>query len=226
MLNESYLLKPHIDPLDINTQRIRRNLNILSIVILLYVFGASEIVTSEFKFVGLTFKEMNLKVIVSALLVTLFYFWSHFLWACWNNFKENKLRLTGVKPAVATSGTYMGGHAIEANTNDKRQTSILSWWSLEKERHESYQRQLKKLEEETVPQAAAADVKNALDEISRYLEAAENRQEYLELAFQRFENWYGSYSKSQSIRWILFDFGMPLLFGAAAFVSAICEYIN
>ena len=148
---EKVLIQPTIDPLDANTQRIRRNLMVSSIVIFIFAIASDGIDTDQTSIAGVKFINLKAEYIHYLLLLSLLYFLWHFYWAASNHLKQNRLRLTGVAiPKINSAKGFAGNHDLYANTDDAQQSTLYSWWHRLKDYptqlQEQYDKNLQKIE--------------------------------------------------------------------------------
>ena len=130
---DQVLLKPNIDPFDVNTQRVRRNLIVTSIIAFFFTVGASGFDSNNSSFVGIKFKDLKVEYVQMLILAALIYFLLHFIWAALDHLKENRLRLTGIAIPMLSAASVMGSTTmLDANTDDYSQSTIYSWWKKQK----------------------------------------------------------------------------------------------
>ena len=217
------LINPNIEPLDTNTQRIRRNLLAVSIVAYIYSVASDGIDAAGSSFLGIKFNGLDGSYIQLLLIISILYFLLHFIWAAIDHVKENKLRLTGIVIPMVTSGSTFGGlNDLAPNTDDERQSSIFSWWWKEKERADSF---------EEVANRIKGDADNeryepALNAISQHLDAINHKASYIQESLIRFENGFWRYQRSQLLRWLILDFLIPVLLGICAIVIVVRDMIQ
>lgn len=203
---ELLLQKPNIDPLDTNTQRIRRNLIVVSILGFIWTIGSAAF-DSKVGFSGFTFKDLNLFHLHLFLLVALIYFLCHFLWASLDHLKENELRLTGLKIPQASVASYGGSATFEPNTNEDRQSTLFSWWKGHRQQYEHFENVIKSIENHI----EKAQFEPAINAVKQRIEDMNSKTEYIEHALLRFESGFWKHQRSQIMRWFLLDIGVPCL---------------
>ncbi|TOQ03061.1 hypothetical protein, partial [Vibrio parahaemolyticus] len=139
------LQKPNIEPLDNNTQRIRRNLLVASIIGIVLTIGSATF-SSQNGFSGFKFEDLNILHVYLFLIAALVYFLCHFLWASSDHLKENRYRLTGIKIPKATVASYAASPTFEPRTNEERQTTLFSWWKGQRQQSEHFQTIIESIE--------------------------------------------------------------------------------
>ncbi|MFT4776031.1 MAG: hypothetical protein ACI9B7_000399 [Oleispira sp.] len=197
---DNILLKPNIEPFDSNTQRIRRNLLITSIVAFIFTVASSGI-DPKSSILGVKFTELKSEYISFLILISLIYFLVHFLWTIYDHFKENSLRLTGLAIPIAKNTWILTDTSLEPNTTDYKQSTLNSWVAGEISNIENGKISFKELKEHEVKE----------------------RLQYIELALEKFEQGFWSHQRSQLIRWCVLDCIIPITIAIAAISFMIGE---
>lgn len=212
---DSVLLKPNIDPMDSNTQRIRRNLIVTSVIGYFFSFGSTGI-NSNSSFGGVKFDGLDTNSIRFLILFGLLNFIIHFIWATLDHFKENKYRLTGIAiPMISFSTSATSRHQLEPNTNDAKQSSIYSWWRNHRNLLEEYKKLLSSTEDST----------KEINSIKRRIEDLENYFPYINESLKRFDLGFWEYQRSQLLRWIILDIGFPLIIGIISLILMLVQLL-
>ena len=210
---DKILLKPNIEPLDTNNQRIRRNLMVASIIVFFVSIASDGIDTTNTSIAGIKFNNLQTDYLYLLLLLTLGYFLFHFIWACFDHLKENRLRLTGVALKLqSVAGTFGSQNDLYANVDDARQSSIYSWWWKNKKATDHFS----SIFEEAKKNIESGKSENAINSISTHLDSIAHRTAYIEESLKRFDGGFWKYQRSQLLRWFLFDFGIPCFMGAGS----------
>ena len=208
---EKVLLKPNIEPMDANTQRIRRNLMASSVIAFFFSFG-SQGIDAESSFVGIKFESLEPAAIQLLLLLGLVYF----LWASMDHLKENWFRLTGIAIPMARSVAYVASkHTLEPNAGESRHSTIHSWWQGHREQLRQYDELLTSMRD----RAEAGKHEQVVNEVKTRIEELEHKASYISEAMQRYESGFWRYQRSQLVRWMAFDFGV--LFGTGVLFSVL-----
>ncbi|SDH81091.1 hypothetical protein SAMN04488136_13046 [Vibrio xiamenensis] len=217
--NEKLLIKPNIEPFDSNTQRIRRNLLVASILGLVMVTGSATFNGQHVGFLGVKLEDIKIENFYYFLLATLGYFLIHFFWSIFDDFKANKNRLTGLKAPTAMYASYAGDeHIFEPNVSNDLDSTLLSWWSCQRE-------VTIEIEKYIGSKQGEPNENNSLNNINRLLEDINKKSGYIESALVRFERGFWYYQKSQLVRWFLLDVGVPMLLGILSFGLILCEVL-
>ena len=212
---DKVLMKPNIEPMDSNTQRVRRNLIVTSVIAFFFLIGSSGIDSKSSSFAGIKFIDLQMESIQVLIFLALLYFMIHFVWASIDHLSENRLRLTGVAiPMVRGAATYASAHTLEPNTGESRQSTMYSWWKTQMNLSDEYQNLLKGLKE---------NINNgkhepAINGISTRIDELEHKASYINEALLRYELGFWHYQRSQLIRWFLLDFGLPCIIGISTLV--------
>ena len=210
---DKLFIKPNIEPLDQNSQRIRRNLFVFSIVGLFITKGAANLDLSNSSFLGVKFHDLNITYVHTYLLVSILYFTVHFIWSTLDSFKENMMRLTGVAiPMVTQSMTWGSRYNQAPNTDDKRQTSIYSWYAMH---YKSFVAQ-ENLINEKLKSVTDEASKKIFEELNNEIKLFKSRHDYIDAALQRYERGFWKYQISQTLRWLFLDYVIPLALGCVS----------
>ncbi|WP_100144096.1 hypothetical protein [Shewanella carassii] len=207
------LQKPNIEPLDNNTQRIRRNLLVASIIGIVLTIGSATF-SSQNGFSGFKFEDLNILHVYLFLIAALVYFLCHFLWASSDHLKENRHRLTGIKIPKATVASYAASPTFEPRTNEERQTTLFSWWKGQRQQSEYFQTIIESIEKNI----EKSQYEPAINSIKQQIEDMSSKTEYIEFALLRFESSFWKHQRSQILRWFLFDIGIPCLLASASII--------
>ena len=214
---EKVLVKPNIEPFDTNTQRIRRNLMAASIVIFIFSIASDGVDTNSTSIAGIKFVNLQPEYLQLILLASLFYFIVHFVWAALDHLKSNTLRLTGIAiPKVNEVGGFIGIDTLFPNTDDENQTSLYSWWSKFAKQPLHIEQQIKNITDKNENE----DYEEALKKIDTKLVYLQYKTSYINEALIRFEKGFWHYQRSQLLRWLFLDFGIPFSMGAVSFCIA------
>lgn len=207
------LQKPNIEPIDNNTQRIRRNLLFASSVGIILTIGSANF-SGKNGFSGFKFEDLNILHVYLFLIAALVYFLCHFLWASSDHLKENRNRLTGIKIPENAIASYAASSTFEPCTNEERQTTLFSWWKGQRKQSERFQYIIKSVEENI----EKSQYEPAINSIKKQIEEMSSKAEYIEFALIRFEGGFWKHQRSQIIRWFLFDIGIPCLLASTSIV--------
>jgi len=207
------LQKPNIEPLDNNTQRIRRNLLVASIIGIVLTIGSATF-SSQNGFSGFKFEDLNILHVYLLLIAALVYFLCHFLWASSDHLKENRNRLTGIKIPKATVASYAASPTFEPRTIEERQTTLFSWWKGQRQQSEHFQTIVESIERNI----EKSQYEPAINSIKQQIEDMSSKTEYIEFALLRFESSFWKHQRSQILRWFLFDIGIPCLLASASII--------
>lgn len=218
---DDLLIKPHIEPYDSNTQRIRRNLLAASLLGIVMTLGSASFDGNHSGLFGVKLEQISVRHFYYLLLASLSYFSVHFTWASIDTAKANYFRLTGIKVPMATVGTYMAESTFEPNVVDNNNSSLFSWWKGQRQHSEHLQKLIENIE----ANAQEAKYESALNSSKQFLENMNQKAEYLEAALLKFESGYWEYQRSQVIRWYLLDFGIPLLLSLISVALVVNELL-
>lgn len=209
---DQLLQKPNIDPFDSNTQRIRRNLIVTSIIGIILAFGSASFNGNQNSFGGFKLTDFKILHVYILLLVALIYFLSHFVWAALDNFKENKLRLTGIKMPKARTASYAASPTFEANADEGRQSTLFSWWRGHRNQFEQFEGIIKSIEKNIED----SQLTPAINTSKQKIEEMHSKTLFIEHALLKFEKGFWGHLRSQVLRWFIFDFAIPCILALAS----------
>lgn len=213
---DDIFIKPKIDPLDINAQRIRRNILVTSIISFFLTYGSSGIDTENSSFVGVKFDELNIDYIKALLILMLVYLIAHFLWYVSDDIKANALKLTGIaiKKKNLGSALFPSDGMLDPVADETEQSTLYSWWVGRQRYAKEYKECLEQLLDDGSPI-------NNHEKHAKVIETMLIEEEHISKALQRFDRKFWSYQKSQLLRWIIADVGMPTCVGISSIIILI-----
>ncbi|UEB93480.1 hypothetical protein LIS66_13795 [Pseudomonas sp. HN2] len=219
--------------------KLRRNLLLVSLVVIVLIVGeiqpGADISLFGVKLTGVT----PLKLMIG-LTVLLFYNFVHYLWYCYELYSEWTIRITGTRLAFVTGGRY---GAVGADYPDNpKQSTLYTWWLQESRSMVAYEKLVSKVDESvsaierhidglqradmTVAGSISISIqslaKNIL-QVRQALEATESviTNNRVPESLGRFDNRFRLLLKSQNLRVLLIEVGIPVLlsFVAAAYLA-------
>lgn len=219
---DKVLIKPNIDALDVNAQRVRRNLIATSVITIVFVLGSNGMDVSSSSFLGLRFVDVNVDFLLTFLAVCLFYFCVNFVWSLRDHFRENRLRLTGIAVPMARRASYISrNHELEPNVGSERQSTIHSWWKGSQKIAEGQKELMNRIE----GHIQMEELQPAVNSIKNLLERIGSQAEYIEFALRRYEEGFWLHLRSQLLRWLILEYFMPIVLGLFAISALIFELI-
>jgi hypothetical protein len=236
--------KPFSGDLPENALKIRRNLLIVSLIIMFLTFTGAA-VDPESKFLGLSFSNLSVEDITSGLLILNVYLWIHFLWYAWEAIGEWRVRLTGTKVTFQTAASYadLGGDY----PSDPRQSTLYNWWDTYARDIHLHDDPLKEIRnaipyfheqlsalKENISESDIASAKTTLTSIDSKISKLQKQFEQvskvlgsprINASLERFDNWFYLILRIQSLRWIIIDVSFPVLIGLIANLILACKLI-
>ena len=216
---DQLLQKPNIDPFDSNTQRIRRNLIVASIIGIILAFGSASFNGNQNSFGGFKLTDFKILHIYILLFVALVYFLSHFVWAALDNLKENKLRLTGIKMSKASIASYAASPTFEANADEGRQSTLFSWWRGHRNQFEQFECIIKSIEKNIEDTQLTPAINTSMQKI----EEMHSKTLFIEHALLKFEKFFWGHLRSQVLRWLIFDFSIPCILALVSIIFILIK---
>ena len=218
-------------PLEVTNyeEKIRRNLLIASMIVFALTY-LQLVPASDSKFFGLSFDNLTPKSIYIILLIIISYELIHYVWLILNKLAYWRVRLTGTNPGVSrgNGGMRFGSEFDPEDYSGEQENSTFYVWMLDskrsfKEVFQSYDSKWNSIEiatfdNQSLDQKTAEDILKKLNEISQIQSRLEGHVTNIriEASFNRFEKWYSMMIRSQSLRWIILDFLLPILGGFGA----------
>ncbi|MBI5900215.1 MAG: hypothetical protein HZB40_13410 [Rhodocyclales bacterium] len=235
---ENVLGEPAFAEFPQNAWKIRTNL-IMASVISVTVALAGLHIDRDSTLLGLKFNGLNDFVFRTGLFWITLYLLLHFIWSAFDSLLEWRLRITGTKVAFVTTGVFSSEHADYPS--DPRQSTLYNWWKGEATKIGDIAAKLSEIENQLrewdarlstrfADQADALNVANASTSISSAREAVVKLERSvlevrntisaarIPVSLQRFDGWFQLFLRSQNLRWLIIEFGAPILLGAYALV--------
>ena len=217
------------------TQRLRTYVILLSSISL--VVGLYDLrIADGSTIIGLRLEGLDDHLARRVLFVTLAYSAIHFVWSAWDSFAEWRLRITGTRTAYTTASFYASSDADYPS--DPRQSTLSNWWADRAsmigsvdQRLENIERALESLKENCA-EISDANERTALENIKGTIQQIENRHTELRnavkamnetlvsnrlaVSLRRFDSWQEYFLRSQNLRWIIIELGLPALLSGTA----------
>lgn len=238
---EKIMGEPYMPDFSEGALKVRRNLLAVSLISIAGTVAGVRVAPDSPVF-GFHLEHLNQAVIGDAIAVVIGYMLVHFFWYVVDAFAGWRLRVTGTRVAFITAGTY--GSADLDYPSDPRQSTLYNWWRSRRPAiaqlcdglpaiEASLDRVQKSLADlQTSPDVvndstnvlrSLGEVRQSFDHLKRAIEASKSLEESPRMLFslRRFDRWYGFWLRSQNLRWLVLDAGLPLLIGAAALALVI-----
>jgi hypothetical protein len=196
---------------------------------------------------GLAVSGLSQKAFLISLLCLLGYLLGHFIWASIDAIFEFRLRSTGTNLAHKTNtwGEPHSDHPREGS----RQSTLYTWWldkSSKLPNQAEFEQAAITLQELTVAVRSASvegkmpahglfDLTNAVEKSADALSKLQQHLKYqnelvvnprIEASLRRFDNAFRNHALSQNLRWLIFDFGAPVMLGITGFVMIAIKLCN
>lgn len=219
---EKAIGEPFMEDFSDNTLRIRRNLLAVTSVALFYKLGGLSINSTSALF-GIKLDGLTPDKVDWAFFLALCYLFAHFLWNSLDHFKEWRLRLTGSKVAFITAAKF-GSELVDTPAHP-RQSTLYTYLLGKRRVTADLERQIADIErrmaawpkEEGVGEApSATNLKPHVDSVMEVMKGIKQKLVYLDripVSLARFEKGFRSFRASQSARWLVLEWGMPLALG-------------
>jgi|TARA_R110002072_G_scaffold227286_1_gene384147 hypothetical protein len=210
--------------------KMRRNM-------LVFSFIASEIVLSGATLddtiapLGISLENVSTENVYIGILCLLAYHVVHFIWNSLDTLQQWRIRLTGTWFSSPDDNWRMQGY--EDTPSDMRRSSLYFWWSQTRDKFPDIKNAVESIRDETdkikshqITSSSNSDstseLKTALPGLRNNIRSIESKlsdihgkisSPRLEPALKNFDRWFWRFQKSQSLRWIILEFGGPAVFG-------------
>ena len=187
-----HLGAPVFRGLDEYTQKLRRNLLMLSTLTIFLAFSGAEL-DGNIQMNGLTLTGVKIENIWFTLFVINLYFFAHYLWEAWDSILEWRIRVTGTgRRDVDVQGIYYGTVWLEnANhANDEQVPNLYLWWHIK-----GYEL-----------------INNGQEDLVKKQQLVKR----IEISLKNFDEFYWLFIRSQNLKFFVFDIALSLGMGGWA----------
>jgi hypothetical protein len=235
---EKVLGEPAFSEFAPNAWKIRTNLIVASAVSIAVVFADLHIDPGS-TVLGLKFHGLNDTVLVRVLFGVTLYLLLHFIWSALDSLPEWRLRVTGTRVAFVTTARL--ARADGDYPRDPRQSTFYHWWKDGAQKIGNLTAKLSDIEKQLqewdtqlkvqfTEKPDAMNIVNATDTIRSTREAVVNLERSITKArdtisalrvpvsLRRFDRWFHLFLRSQNLRWLIMELGVPILVGSYALV--------
>ncbi|WP_223513463.1 hypothetical protein [Pseudomonas sp. GL-R-26] len=208
--------------------KIRRNLLLASMVVLVLILGGIE-PSSEVSIFGVALKGVTSFKLMVGLALVLCYNLCHYLWYCYELYSEWSVRVTGTKLAFVT-GAKLGATGADY-PDDPKQSTLYTWWLQEARSMTAYSDLLRRVEKsieglnghvehlEKVDGTVGGTVSRSIQEVSSSLQQIKHSLASTEdviantripFSLERFDKRFELLLKSQNARVLLIEVALPI----------------
>jgi hypothetical protein len=216
--------------------KIRTNLLVVSLISLFVIKARLRI--EESTILGIKFAGLTDELVHRGLFWITLYLTIHFGWSSWDHLCEWRLRITGTKLSFVTTGRFSSQYGDYPN--DARQSTLYHWWNEESRKIGNLSTIAQTLdgkmsEWETRVREKVCDshqncmnvrsgaqsiveVRGVVHEMTRAVEETTKTLSSLRIptSLDRFDRCFLLALRSQSLRWIVIDFLLPITLGCLA----------
>lgn len=238
---EAALKSPVSAGLSEQAEKVRRNLLVFSLVSVAGVLWDVGLKTDASIF-GFTFDGLTPDKILAGLALITGFSFVHFIWLSWDSFLEWRLRITGTRLAFVTVGRTSSEDADYPD--DPRQSTLHYWWaeraritgdmsgklSAMKPQLAEMVDRINAIQTDQIPYLAG--IQGGISGLTHIVGRLQNDLAALSATFasqrpsvslKRFDNWFSLFLRSQNLRWLLLDVGMPVLLASYALVLLLTK---
>jgi hypothetical protein len=219
--------------------KIRTQLLVTSVISLFVVLARLRIDPGSTIF-GLRFSGLSDEVVRTGLFLVTLYLVAHFLGSSIDSFIEWRLRLSGTKLAFVTTGRLASEHGDYPN--DPRQSTLHHWWTEEAAKIGNLASKAAEIDSNlgewetrlraqvcdlhpscmntTTAAQSISEVRERLAALTRAVDTSSKTiaAQRVPVSLDRFDRWFKLFLRSQSLRWVLIDFLLPIGLGIASLI--------
>ena len=214
--------------------KLRRNLLLVSMLVMVLILGQIEAGT-DFSIFGVKLTGVTPFKLMVGLSIILAYTFFHFAWCCYEMYSEWSIRITGTKLTFITGARY---GAVGADYPDNpKQSTLYTWWIQEARSMQAYSDLLNRVDESIsqfsshVEQLQQRDMtmagsvsqsiqgmKHTLEQVKQALASTEAvvMNTRIPESLARFDKRFRLLLKSQNMRTVIVEIGIPVLLSLAA----------
>lgn len=216
-------------------RKLRANLIFVSFISISLILGGLEIDPAS-SILGLKFKGLNNTSFLYGMFIVNSYMFIHFLWCSVDAFQEWGIRVSGTRLSFITTGKFSS--EVGDYPSDPRQSTLYHWWkdqsvkigSLAEPIYEINAKLMtweqdvtKALDTQGNPNSlnVGMSIKGVSKDIVKLQSSIEATSEILNSAripesLKRFDNRFQFFLRSQNLRWLLLELGLPIIMGIIA----------
>lgn len=214
--------------------KLRRNLLLVSIVVITLIVGEIK-PGADFSVFGITLTGVTPFKLMIGLAVVLAYHFVHFSWYCYELYSEWSIRITGTRLSFVTGGKFASEGADYPD--NPKQSTLYTWWLQEARSMSAYTQLLDQVESgvkrfdghiealQKADMTAAGSISQSIQEMKTAL--AHVRQGFsdsekvisdsrIPASLNRFDNRFRLLLRSQNLRVLIVEVGVPLTLSAVA----------
>lgn len=224
--------------------KLRRNLILVSMVVLVLILGEIE-AGSDFSILGIKLTGVTPFKLMVGLSIVLVYTLAHFIWYCYELYSAWAIRITGTKLAFVT-GARLGATGADY-PDDPKQSTLYTWWIQEARSMTAYSdlisRVDKSIQEFSVyvdqlakrdmtsagsVTASIQDMRKTIEQVRGALSSSESvvTNTRIPESLARFERRFRLLLQSQNLRVLVVEVGLPILLSLAAACYLIRFFIH
>jgi DNA-binding transcriptional ArsR family regulator len=181
---------------------------------------------------GLQIANLTDSTVRVALAIVTAYLLVHFFWGALDGLREWRLRLTGTRYTADTIGSWDGYNRDGDLSTEPRHSTLYNWWKEQAEGRSEIDRTFAELVAEVrlkrpgpgQPADYVEQTVQKLNDVERVLK--EFKESVLESprimeSLKRYDAWHRSLVRSENVRWIIFDFAVPVFVGLGALLLLV-----
>lgn len=214
--------------------KLRRNLILVSMVVLVLILGEIE-AGKDFSVLGIKLTGVTPFKLMVGLSIVLMYTLVHFMWYCYELYSEWVVRVTGTRLGFVTSGKY---GAVGADyPDDPKQSTLYTWWVQEAKSMGAYSDLVNRVDTSIQDFSAHIDqlgnrdmttagsvtasiqgMKNTLEQLRGALSSTESviTNTRIPESLSRFDRRFSLLLKSQNLRTLVVEVALPILLSLTA----------
>lgn len=216
-------------------EKIRRNLLFASAISFCFTY-LKLMPAKDSPFMGLKFENLTPETIYLLLFIFVIYQLLQYSWIVSNKFLYWRVRLTGINKEISrgSRGGFFAEEIVFDDYTGKPENSNFYTWMLEnksdiQDKKNSMNKAWLELESYAYnsSELERRDILKTLNDILNKTHQLDVRINNLRISasMKRFDSWFEMLIKSQSIRWLVFDFVIPISVGLIAVILLIQKLI-
>lgn len=226
--------------------KIKRNLILISSVVLVLIFGGVEAAPGVSIF-GVSLTGVTSTKLMIGLSIVLLYSLSHYLWYCYELYSEWAIRLTGAKLGFVTSGAF-GADGMDY-PSDPKQSTLYNWWCHQSQGLMDYKSVIGKIDDQVaeinlrideifkmenqgsngaMASQSIMQLKGILDQVKSSMVVTESVLTHarIPVSLARFDRRFGLLLKSQNLRVFLVEITLPISLAAFSAASLVRFFLR
>lgn len=183
----------------------------------LFIYKYDIDIEKGLSFLGISIKDITVSDISIMLILVLIYLLVNFIWMSWNRFIEWDIRRTGTQSKIIKAPKTLAGSEFDY-PNDEYQSNLYFYWLTKKREIADLEEKFKNVE---FNNDNCKEINGNLQNLKDIL--LDTR---IEASLEKFNEAFWKKIKSENLRWIIFDFTLPILICCASIFFLTMKVIS